>query len=183
MKHGCCRCLSWIVRMLVLLMLGGCAHDNSAIVKSIEVVGFGLLEFDDSTSSPDPTSSIGAKLAHARKIRISRQTDRIPLRVGVSYGIAFVVQGTSPDGIVEIQVALRSSSPCVLKETGELIYHNDTVLSVKLGDVRHVGATIAAPEDSFCRNVPGPGIAKFELRYRDRKFAEKTFEIVPGSAN
>ena len=173
----------WIASLLVLLMLGSCGQNKPAVVSSIEVVRFGLLEIVDSANTLDATSSIGAEIAHAREMRVSHQTDRIPLRPGISYGIAFVVHGTAPDGIVEIQVVLRSSSPCVLKQTGQPVYQNDTTLRVKLGEVRHVGARIAAPEESHCKNIPGPGFETFELRYRNRKLAEKTFEVIPEGAN
>ena len=173
-----------IATLIVLLTVGGCrGQTDRAPVQSIEVIGFGLLDIEDSTKGIDATSSVGADLAHARKISISRQTDRVPLRLGLSYGIAFVVHGAAPGGMVDIQVVLRSTSPCVLKQTGEPVYRNDTILHVKFEEVRYVGATIATPEDSHCKNVPGLGIETFELRYRDRKFAEKTFELVPETVN
>ena len=159
------------------LATAGCTSERGVEVSSIDIEAFGILEVAQATASRDTTSSVGAQLSHAQTVRVVRQTDRIPLKQGLSYGVAFVVNGTPPSAIAEIKAVLRSTSPCVLKETREVVYHNDSVLHVKLGEVRHLGARITGGEDNHCVDMPGPGIETFELYHAGRKLAEKSFRL------
>ena len=154
-----------------------CVPQGGIAVDSIDILAFGILEFDRTTASKDPTSSVGAHLVRGQKLRISQQTDRIPLRQGLSYGVAFVVKGTPSGAIAEVKVILRSSSPCLLKETREVVYHNDSVLQVRIGELRHIGGIIASGDDNHCVDTPGPGTETFELHYGGRKLAEKSFHL------
>ena len=158
--------------------LAACSPDRDAAVASIDIVAYGLLEFDRAGISKDPTSSVGAQLSHATRVRVVQQTDRIPLREGLSYGIAFRVRGRPAGAVVPVKVVLRGSSPCVLKRTREVVYHNDTVLDVKLGDLRHIGGRITGGEENHCAEVPGPGTETFEFYFEGRKLAEKSFHLV-----
>lgn len=160
------------------LGVAACSPDRDVTVESIDIVDYGVLEFDRAAISNDPTSSVGAQLSHATRVRVVQQTDRIPLREGLSYGVAFRVQGRPAGAVVPIKVILRGSSPCLLKQTGEVVYHNDTVLDVKLGDVRHIGGRITSGEDNHCVETPGSGNETFELYFEDRKLAEKRFHLV-----
>lgn len=166
-----------IIAIAALGLAGGCTQDTDIIVKSIEIVEFGILEFDRATIATDPTSSVGASMARAQGIRVSQPIDRIPLRTGLAYGITFVVRGTAPGAVVDVKVVLKSTSPCRLKTTGEVVFHNDSVLQVRLDEIRHVGARITAGDDNHCVDAPGPGTATFEIHHRGRKLAEKSFEL------
>lgn len=169
-----------IIAVASIGLVASCGQDADKPVKSIEIVEFGILEFNRATSGTDPTSSVGAPMARAQGLRVSQHTDKIPLRVGLSYGIAFVVRGTPPGTVVDIKVVLRSTSPCTLKTTGEVVYQNDSVLQVKLGEIRYIGARIVDGDDNYCVNMPGPGTETFELHYGGRKLAEKSFQLSPG---
>ncbi len=166
-----------IIAIAALGLADGCTQDTDIIVKSIDIVGFGILEFDRATSATDPTSSVGAPLARAQGIRVSQHTDRIPLRTGIVFGIAFVVRGTAPGAVVDIKVVLKSTSPCKLKTTGEVVFHNDSVLQVRLDEIRHIGARITAGDDNHCVDTPGPGTETFEIHHGGRKLAEKSFQL------
>ena len=122
-------------------------------------------------------SSVGARIGRARALRIAKQTYRIPYKPGLSYGVAFVVRGTPPGGLIDLKVILTSSTPCVLKTNGEVVYHNDSILRVRIGELRHIGAAIVSGEQNHCRETPEPGTETFELFYGDDKLAEKTFEL------
>ena len=176
--------ISWLslasrVTALTALCLaaGSCVPPGGISVDSIDILAFGILEFDRTTASKDPTSSVGARLVRGQKLRISQQTDRIPLRQGLSYGVAFIVNGIPSGAIAEVKVILRSSSPCVLKETGQVVHHNDSVLQVRIGELRHIGGMIASGDDNHCVDTPGPGTETFELHYGGRKLAEKSFHL------
>ncbi len=160
------------------LTIAGCAGRYAPAVTSIDIIGFGILEYDRATSEKDLTSSIGAELFRAQRLRLSQPTDRIPLRTGLTYGVAFVVHGTS-SGVVNIKVVLRSSNPCILKETRQVVYQNDSVLQVRIGELRHIGGKFVPAEEDQCLGPYRPGTNTFELYYGDRKLAEKTFQLVP----
>jgi len=166
-----------IIAIAALGLSGGCAKDPDIIVKSIDIVEFGILEFDQASSATDPTSSVGASMARAQGIRVSQHIDRIPLRTGLAYGVAFVVRGTEPGAVVDVKVVLKSTSPCKLKTTGDVVFHNDSILQVRLGEIRHVGARITAGDDNHCVDTPGPGTTTFEIYHSGRKLAEKSFQL------
>ena len=156
--------------------LAGCSSGESQ-VETIEIVAFGILEFDSAVSATDPTSSVGARMTHARKLRIASRTDRIPIRSGLAYGVAFIPRGKSSGAAAEVQVILRSTAPCVLKETGREVHQNDTALRVNIDELRHIGGRIAEDEDSHCVQGPGPGTETFEFYAGGRKLAEKCFQL------
>ena len=87
------------------------------------------------------------------------------------------MRGTPPEALVDLKIILRSSTPCVLKTTGEVVYHNDSILQVRIGEMRHIGAAIVSGEENHCRDTPEPGIETFELLYGGHKLAEKTFRL------
>ena len=119
-------------------------------------------------------------MARAPAIRVSVQTDRIPNRTGISYGIAFVVRGEPSGAPVAIRVVLRSSAGCVLKTTGALIHENASTLQVRLGELRHIGGRIVPADEDHCTGRPPTDTETFELYYRGAKLAEKRFELIGG---
>ena len=167
-----------MVRVVTLGLAGAvaaCSPESEVRVDTIEIVAFGILEFSDPLATKDPTSSVGAPLTRAKQIRVARQTDRIPIRKGLAYGVAFRARGAG--AAADVKVVLRSSVPCVLKQTGESVYHNDTVLRVQIGELRHIGGKIGEGADTHCRDAPQPGVRTFELLAGERKLAEKSFEL------
>lgn len=161
---------------LLAILLGACAPIAQPPMM-LEVTGYGVIESERVAMRADETSSVGAKRADAGAMRIAASTTRIPLRPGLSYGIAFRVI-RAPVQEVRLKAILRTSSPCVLKSSGETVYHNDTVLTVQVGQLRHLGARIpASANENHCAGEPRPGIDTFELWFEGWKLAERTFEV------
>ncbi len=148
-------------------------------VNGIEITGFGIFEYDSVRIDHDETSSVGAKLGAAKGLQLSSETTRIPIRPGLAYGVRFVVHGNPPDTTVDIRAILRSTEACVLRDTGQVIYHNDSVLKVRIGQPRHiVGRFSVSEEENHCIGESQPGTDTIELYHGDRKLAEKTFQII-----
>ena len=165
--------------VLAICLVFGCARNQEAAVNSIEITGFGTLEYNSLRIDRDETSSVGAQLGAAKGLQLSSQTTRIPIRPGLAYGVRFVVHGNPPDATVDIRVILRSTNACVLRNTGQTVYHNDSVLKVRIGEPRYIGGRFpVSEEENHCIGAPQPGTDMFELYHGDRKLAEKTFEIV-----
>lgn len=171
-----------LVFTVCALLLAACgASPTSPRVSSIDIIEYGIFEYGQAVRETDATSPIGAEIARAPAIRVSVQTDRIPNRAGISYGIGFVVRGEPPDALVDIRVILRSSAGCVLKTTGALIHENASTLQVRLGEVRHIGARIAPPQEDHCTARSRANGETFELYYHGDKLTEKRFEILDDS--
>ncbi|MBE0615200.1 MAG: hypothetical protein IH604_16120 [Burkholderiales bacterium] len=165
--------------VLSMLLLSSCATVREAAVNSIEITGFGILGYYSVRTDPDETSSVGAKLGAAKELQLSSQTTRIPIRPGLAYGVRFVVHGSPPDATVDIRVILRSTNACVLRDTGQVVYQNDSVLKVRVGETRHIGGRFpVSEEENHCTGEPKPGTNTIELYHGDRKLAEKTFQII-----
>lgn len=156
--------------------LAGCSSTAAPEVK-IEVLGRGIMQTEIVTWRDDPSSSIGAKRADSRSMRIVRQTELIPLEPGLTYGIAFRVTH-APQDVVQLRAELLTSAACRLKTTGEVVYHNDSILTVRVGELRHLAATIpASAAENPCDGEPLPGIDTFTLSYNGYKLAEARFQV------
>lgn len=162
--------------ILVLLLSSGCTHPPRHEVK-LEVLGAGIIERQGIAWKDDADSSVGAKRADARVLRIVKETRLVPLQPGISYGISFRVT-QAPQDSVQLRAVLKTSAACKLKSSGEVVYHNNSVLSVRVGDVRHLAATIpATAEQNHCEGDPLPGMDTFTLLHGERKLAEASFQI------
>lgn len=173
------RYISRVFAILGMFLVAGCETNQETVVDRIEITGFGIFEYEGVRIGPDDTSSTGAKLGAAKGLKLSAQTTRIPIRPGRAYGVRFVVHGNPPDSMVNIKVVLRSTDACVLRDTGQVVYHNDSVLRVRIGEIRHIGGRFPeSEEENHCTGAPQPGTETLELYHGDRKLAEKTFQIV-----
>lgn len=162
-----------------MYVVSSCATDQDTTVNSIEINGFGIFEYSSVRIDPDETSSVGAKLGAVKGLQLSSQTTRIPIRSGLAFGVRFVVHGNPPDATVDIRAVLRSTNGCVLRKTGQLVYHNDSVLKVRIGEPRHiVGRFPVSEEENHCIEGPRPGTDTFELYFGDKKLAEKAFQVI-----
>lgn len=97
----------------------------------------------------------------------------------VGFGILRADATTSakdPTSTVGASMA-RSQKIRIVRQTDDIPFKRDTVLPVRIGEVRHIGGRIASGEDDHCVEPPGPGAETFEFQIGGRKLAEKTFEL------
>ena len=170
--------LTGLLAALSVFLVSGCATDQDILVSNIEIVGYGVFEYNTVRHDRDDTSSVGSKMGAAKGLRLSSQTDRIPIRPGLAYGIRFVVHGNPPNAAVDIKVILRSTNPCVLRATGQVVYQNDSILKMRIGEPRHIGGRFPMSEaENHCIGEARPGTVALELYHGERKLAEKMFEL------
>lgn len=160
----------------IVWLLCGCTSTPQPEVE-IEILDAGIIESDRPVVRQDESSSVGAKRADARSLRVIQSTALVPLQPGISYGIAFRVT-RAKDAVVELRAVLHTSAPCKLKTTGEVVHHNDSTLSVRVGDVRHLAARIpASTDENHCEGEPQPGMDTISLHHGDRKLAQARFQV------
>lgn len=172
------------ITLRAVLILGcmailGCGSKEPKRVQAIRIIQYGIMEYGDASLERDKTSSIKADISRASAIRIAVPTDRIPLREGLSYGISFVVEGPVTSQTIPVKVILKSSHPCVLRSTGEIVYQNDTVMEARIGVPRYVGGRIVSEKENLCvGSSQQRGSETFEIYYGGKKYAEQRFEMV-----
>ena len=168
-----------IVALLSVCLTAGCADDREVRVSAIDVTGFGIFDYESVRNDPDDTSSVGAQLGAARALHLAAQTDRIPIRPGLAYGVRFVARGSPQNAVIDIRVIMKSTNACVLKASNQVVYHNDSLLKVRIGESRHIGGRFpASEEEKHCVGEAKPGTNTLQLYYQDRKLAEQVFQIV-----
>jgi hypothetical protein len=162
--------------VVAMLLSASCVGTREPEVV-VEVLGRGIIASAGTTMRPDPSSSVGAQRFDSRGLHVVEVTERIPLRPGLSYGIAFRVV-KAPVQEVSLRAVLVTSAACRLKTTGEIVYHNDSTLKVRLGELRHLAARIpASTRENHCVGDPEPGIDTFRLFYGEEKLVEARFQV------
>jgi hypothetical protein len=162
--------------VLAIVLLNACMIEQEPTPPSVRILSYGILDYDDISLKPDQTSTLGAKLGQAHGLRVISQTDQIPIRPGLAYGIEFVVSASTDE--VELRAVQKSSNPCLLKRSGKRVYYNDSTLKVRVGQIRHIGARFPVSEtERICEGGEQPGIYTFELYSGNRKLAEKHFYV------
>ena len=156
-----------------------CAPIQQVAVSDIEIEEFGIFNYRSIRTELDEMSSAGSKLGLAKGLHVLSKTNRIPIRGGLAYGVRFVVHGDPQNTTIDIKVILRSTNACILRATGRVVYQNDSVLKVRIGEPRHVGGRFPlSDEENDCIGAPRPGTTTLELYYGNRKLAYKEFQIV-----
>lgn len=154
----------------------GCAVEHEPVSASITILDYGILEYDEIKMKPDETSSLGARRGDARGLHIVTHTDQIPIEPGLTYGIRFVVHARMDE--IVLRAVQRSANPCIMKGSGKKVYYNDSILKVRIGDIRHIAARFPVSEsESICEGREQPGIYIFELYFGGSKLAQKVFYL------
>ena len=167
------------ILVAVGIFASSCAPIQQVIVTDIEIEEFGIFDYRSVRTELDETSSVGSKLGMAKGLHVLSETNRIPIRPGLAYGVRFVVHGEPQNATIDIKVILRSTNACTLRAARSVVYQNDSVLKVRIGESRHIGGRFPmSEEESDCIGAPQPGTNTLELYYGDRKLAHKEFQIV-----
>lgn len=165
-----------LVTFALAALAGGCQSIEKPEV-DLEVLAAGIIESDGGVMRRDESSSVGAQRTNARSMRVVERTALVPLRPGISYGIAFRVT-RAKEATVKLRAVIQTSAPCRLKSTGEVVFHNDSILTVRVGELRHLAARIpASASENHCEGDPQPGMETLSLHDGPRKLAEVRFQV------
>jgi hypothetical protein len=153
------------------------AYNQTEHVSAIKITGAGLFEYSEVRSRVvDDTSSVRVFKVTPTRLHISQQTNRIPIKPGLAYGVQFTVEGEPQGAIVNIEVIRRSSKPCHLPD-GSAAYIIVSRERIKIGNQQLTGWVFPKPGDErTCVNEDEPAINTIEILYGGRKLAEQQFE-------
>lgn len=111
------------------------------------------------------------QVSKAKHAELVRTTDRVPSRSGTIFGIAFLVQGDLPGQ--EVKLVVRELTPeHRVQGSRYKIVMKETDYTVKVGNGRF-------SLTKFGENPAGrpPGKYTYQVLYRGRKLAERTFTV------
>lgn len=174
------RCLQ--AAAILALFAPALAGAQGAQVSGLEITGFGIMSYEFVSHGKDESSRTGAVRTIAREVRLEIQTDRIPIRPDIAYGLRYVVKGSPLGALVDIRMVRKYSRPC-RRPDGSAAHELDSVWKVRIGEVSFQGERFPLPgEERSCVNDAEPGTVLIELYHEGRKLGEKMFFTYrPGS--
>jgi hypothetical protein len=160
---------------LLAVLAPALAGAQGARVSGLEITGFGILSYEFVSHGRDETSGAGAVRTIAREVRLEIETDRVPIRPDLAYGVRYVVRGSPHGALVDIKLIRKYSRPC-RRPDGSEVHELDSVWKVRIGEVAFNGERFPLPgEERSCLNDAEPGTMLIELHHGGRKLGEKRF--------
>lgn len=153
-----------LITLLLFLTLPSCVSVNSASILSA-----GIIDYEKVSERSVETVSTG-KVETIQNIIIVEETDIIPHRKGIRFGIRYIING-SPQGTV-VPVTIKAIHPPMLnKSTGEMTEVSEWQSNSKIGVPRHFGHGYEEEGD-----MP-QGKYTFQVYYQGKKMLEKSFIV------
>jgi hypothetical protein len=160
---------------LLALLAPALAAAQGVQVSGLEITGFGIVSYEFVSHGRDETSRAGVVRTLARDVRLEIQTDRVPIRPDLAYGLRYIVKGSPHGAPVDIRMVRKYSYPC-RRPDGTVLHELDSVWRVRIGEVAFNGERFPLPgEERSCLNAAAPGTVLIELHHEGRKLGEKTF--------
>jgi hypothetical protein len=138
--------------------------DAKSEIISAKVVDYGIIELQTTASTEQPDDVIINQLATS--------TERIPAKIGTSFGIIFKVDGP-PDGeFIDLTATWLFQKDGVKNpESGEFLHQATVPFKANIGKLSLQYATFDSANDL----VPGNWV--IEIWHQERKLCEKKFEV------
>jgi hypothetical protein len=140
-------------------------------VQRIDIIEYGIYTATRDKVVEQPATATGTS-GLVSNIKLVRQTDTIPARLGVRFGFRFKIAGT-PNAVVKLKKITRVPSPGITNpKTG-----NVTMTSVYSSDrtIGGINYTDYSFDDAW---EIAPGTWTIELWDGDRKLASQSFNVV-----
>jgi hypothetical protein len=157
--------------VLQLALVPVAARAQMLKVERIDIVTRGVYQSETTKTASDPNSPTGTS-ATVTNIRNVQATTTIKPRLGLEFGIEYVVTGSPRGATVPLKIIIRFPEQGIHNpKTGETVYRYDHVVT-KFIDSRHYEGY---GFDNPWEIVPSPWL--FEIRYQNRKLAEQRFTV------
>jgi hypothetical protein len=155
---------------ICLLAVGSPAAAQEARVSGFRIVEAGLYSRDIVSSQRGANGVVQNAVSNPQ---LTTGTTRIPARLGVSFGIRYIITGVPDRGSVTVRTETRYPPPGA-RPPGSVspLAFNLVSSRAKLSSVRFAGYTLAEPWELM------PGKWVISIWVDDRKLGEKEFTLV-----
>lgn len=160
-----------IICCYLLLSLSTIAHAQKIQIQRIDIVGKGIYQVAVGKFTRDNQAPTGvvASVINAKKIE---DTTTVRARVGVEFGIQYVIVGSPKGAVVPIRIVnVYPNKGLRNPKMHKIVRRVEFVRNKIIGDVIYAGYAF----ENRWEIVPGRW--KFELWYKDREMAEQTFIV------
>jgi hypothetical protein len=141
----------------------------AAEVSGARIIDYGLYVAEDvKTEKTDYGTSAVSKVE-----KLIKQTDRVPARIGTTFGLRYRLEGKPKDGLVKLVVKVIIPSPGLTNpKTGKTFNSlSFTKVKVKIDKIHHELLTFEEKWDLVLGNW------KIQILYEGKMVAEKTFAV------
>ena len=137
---------------------------------SVRFTESGLYKLDNIKEIEDASTALGRR--HTANATLSQNTDRVPLTIGTSFGITFVVTSASNAPNVKLRKIMRFPSPGLKNlQTGKTKSYDEAMMTYVPGQEQKAWYTLEEPFELV------PGVWKFELWDGNQKIGERAFTL------
>lgn len=158
---------------LVLLIAWFCSYtaQGDIVVRAAEITAFGVFEeygkkFERGYSSTGPgTDSL-------KYVRFVDFNDEIPGRVGISFGIQYVIHSVPKGSAIKVTGIIVYPGEGLISPGGEVYDRSEETMLIKLGEKNFYGFGFDKPWEII------PGEWKFQIRHNDAVLAQKTLTVL-----
>ena len=160
-----------IVSYLLLLSLSSVAHAQKVKIDRIDIIGKGIYQVAVGKLTPNKLTPTGVitSVQNAKKIE---DTTTVHARIGVEFGIQYVIVGVPKGARVPIQIVnVYPKQGLRNPKTRETFRRVEIVRNKIIGDVVYTGYAFENAWEIV------PGVWKFELWHKNRKLAEQRFTV------
>ncbi len=137
---------------------------------SVQINEFGIYKVERTRTIED-TTQVSGQYGLGR-FALLQTADHIPMQLGISFGITYVVTAHADIRQVKLRVITRYPSPGPTNpETGKTQAYDENLLIVQTGQKRHRTFTFDYEWEML------PGVWQFEIWDGNNKIAEKAFTV------
>lgn len=156
---------------LLLLNLSSVAHAQKAQIERIDIVGKGIYQVAVGKLTPDKQAPTGV-VASVKKATKIEDTTTVHARIGLEFGIEYVIIGAPKGAKVPIRVVnVYPKQGLRNPKTRRTLRHAEFVRNKIIGDTIYAGYAFENEWEVV------PGVWKIELWHKNRKLAEQSFTV------
>ena len=155
---------------LVLFAAGSPAVAQDANVRSFNILEAGIYTQNVVSSTRDANGVVHNVISNPQ---LTVGTNRIPAKIGVSFGFRYLIKGIPDHATVTLRTELRYPNPGARPPGSTApLYLNKSSTDVALGAIRFAGYSFAEPWELI------PGRWSISVWFGNRKLGEKEFTVV-----
>jgi hypothetical protein len=155
----------------LLVLMSATAGAQAPQVDRINIIDFGIYTATYQKRKKEEKTASGT-VAISTDFKLVTQTETVSARLGLRFGINYVVVGKQNGKAVTLDAITRFPPQGVVNVKGETFYQNEIKWDVTIGEPSFRTYKF----DHVWEMVPGTWV--FEFYYQGRKLVEKRFTVV-----